>query len=112
MAALVPLGNSQAAEPGAEEQLVPVGEAAANPKAKAKGRPTTNPKGRIDIDERIDAARATVRAAAKAMGAARALSRLEKKEEQIDTQSIPIEFRGFGKNCGFEKDRPVGSGAH
>jgi hypothetical protein len=96
MAALVPLGTNQAAEPGAEEQLVPVGEAAANPKAKAKGRPKTNPKGRIDIDERIDAARATVRAAAKAMGAARALfrgwkkrkNRLTRKASQLSSEDL------------------------
>lgn len=54
---------------------------AAVPKAKARGRPKAQLKGRIDIDERIDAARATVRAAAKAMGTARALARLEKKRK-------------------------------
>jgi hypothetical protein len=82
MSALVVAENPAVPETAlAEAPAENVGGAAVNPKAKGKGRPKALPKGRIDIDERIDEARATVKAAAKAMGAARAVARLEKKRK-------------------------------
>ena len=68
------------------------------------------PRERIDIDTNIARARAEMKAAQKAVAKARAAAKQEKrKKHQVAQKGFQPERLRFGKDCGIEAHRALGS---